>query len=47
MDNTELSQNADFLSIALEQIDAGNYEVAREFVEDVYGNLLEEMDDDN
>ena len=47
MDETELSQNADFLSIALEQIDAGNYEVAREFIEDVYSNLLKEIDDDN
>ena len=46
MDNTKLSQNADFLSIALEQMDAGNDDVAKEFVEDVYENLLEEMDDD-
>ena len=47
MDNTELALNADFLSIALEQIDAGNYDVARGFVEDVYGNLLEQIDEND
>lgn len=47
MDETELSQNADFLSIALEEMDRGNGEVARGFVEDVYENLMEELNDRN
>lgn len=41
MDETELNQNADFLSIALEEMERGNYEVAEDFVGDVYSNLLQ------
>lgn len=41
MDETELNQNADFLSIALEEIEHGNYESAAEFVGDVQESLLE------
>lgn len=39
MNATQLSQNADFLSIALEEISAANYETAKEFTEDVRSNL--------
>lgn len=45
MDDTELTQMADFLSIALEQMEAENYDTAQEFVEDVYGMLQEEIDE--
>jgi len=45
MDETELTQNADFLSIALEEMEHGNYEVAQDFVGDVYENLLEAADE--
>lgn len=44
MDQNELKTNADFLSIALEELDAGNAESARGFVEDVYNNLLDEIE---
>jgi hypothetical protein len=40
MTDEELLRNADFLSIAMEQMDDDS--VAYDFVEDVYGNLLEE-----
>jgi hypothetical protein len=39
MDEKELLQNADFLDIAMEQMEDDT--VAYEFVEDVYGNLVE------
>lgn len=45
MDETELNQNADFLSIALEEMERGNHDVAQDFVEDVYSNLLEAADE--
>lgn len=45
MDETELTQNADFLSIALEEMEHGNYEIAAEFVGDVQENLLEAADE--
>jgi len=41
MDETELNQLADFLSIALEEMERENYEVAEDFVGDVYADLLE------
>lgn len=41
MDETELNQNADFLSIALEEMERENYEVAADFVGDVQSNLME------
>lgn len=41
MDENELKQNADFLSIALEEMDSDS--VAYEFVEDVYENMLEDL----
>lgn len=44
MDDTELKQNADFLSIAMEQMDPDSVEY--EFVNDVYHNLLDEVDED-
>jgi len=43
MDKIELQQNADFLSIAMEQIN--NDDVAYEFVEEVYLNLLDEIEE--
>lgn len=43
MNATELQHNADFLSIALEEMEAGNYESAEEFVQDVYANMLEDL----
>lgn len=42
MNNDDLLRNADFLSIAMEQMDDDS--VAHDFVEDVYGNLMEEAD---
>jgi len=42
MDEIELLQNADFLQIAMEEMDEDS--VAFGFVEDVYQNLLEEAD---
>jgi hypothetical protein len=39
MDRTELLQNADFLEIAMEQMDDDSVEY--EFVEDVYSNLVQ------
>ena len=45
MDEDDLKINADFLSIALEEMDAENYESAEEFVGDVYENLLNEIED--
>lgn len=43
MDRQELLQNADFLDIAMEQMD--DESVAYDFVEDVYGNLVEAAED--
>jgi hypothetical protein len=43
MDKLELQQNADFLSIAMEQIN--NDDVAYEFVEEVYHNILDEIEE--
>lgn len=45
MNETEITQLADFLSIALEEMEHGNYETAQDFVEDVYGDLMEEVDE--
>lgn len=45
MDESELLRNADFLSIALEEMEHENYEVAEDFVEDVYNNILTEIDE--
>lgn len=45
MDDTELLNNADFLSIAMEELEAGNNESAREFVGDVYDSLMEEIEE--
>lgn len=45
MNDNELKTNADFLSIAIEEMNAGNTETAKEFVEDVQQNLLDEVDD--
>ena len=39
MNDTELKQNADFLEIAMEQMDEDSLEY--EFVEDVFHNLME------
>jgi DNA-directed RNA polymerase subunit K/omega len=44
MDETESKQNVDFLSIALEEIEAGNYETAKEFIGEVSENLKEEYE---
>jgi hypothetical protein len=44
MNDTELVQNADFLGIALEEIEHGNYEVAADFVGGVQENLLDTAD---
>jgi hypothetical protein len=45
MNETELTQLADFLSIALEEMEHGNYEVAEDFVQDVYGDIQDEVND--
>lgn len=42
MDDDDMLRNADFLSVAMEQMDPDSVEF--EFVEDVYQNLLEEAD---
>lgn len=42
MNETELSNCIDFLDIAVEEMEHGNYETAQEFVEDVYAMLLEQ-----
>lgn len=34
---------AEFLSIALEEMEHENYEVAQDFVEDVHGDIQEEL----
>lgn len=44
MDEKEILQLADFLSIALEEMEHGNYEVAEEFVQDTYKKLQEDID---
>lgn len=44
MDRVTLSQNADFLQIALEEMENGNDETAREFVEEVYQNMVDELE---
>jgi len=41
MNQKESLQNADFLSIALEEMERGNYDTAEDFVQAVYENLLE------
>ena len=46
MNDKELIRSADFLSIALEEIEHGNYDVATEFVEDVQKSLLEAVDEE-
>lgn len=43
MDRTELLQNADFLEIAMEQMDEDSVEY--EFVAEVYSNLIEAAED--
>ena len=43
MNKKELLQNADFLEIAMEQMDDDS--VAYDFVQDVYGNLVEAAED--
>ena len=45
MDQDDLKINADFLSIALEEMNAENYESAEEFVGDVYENLINEIEE--
>lgn len=45
MNDSECVQNADFLSIALEEIEHGNYESAADFVGDVQQNLIEAADE--
>jgi len=40
MNKRTTGQNADFLSIALEECESDNYEMAREFIDDVRVNLL-------
>jgi hypothetical protein len=45
MDETECAQMADFLSIALEEMERDNTESARYFVEDVYAELMEAADE--
>lgn len=46
MNDTECVQNADFLSIALEEIEHGNYQTAIEFIGDVQQNLIEAADEE-
>jgi hypothetical protein len=43
MKDDELNRNADFLQIAMEEMD--NDSVAYEFVEDVYENLIDATDE--
>jgi hypothetical protein len=39
MENITVTQNADFLSIALEELEAGNYETAEGFITEVEQEL--------
>lgn len=41
MSQTDLIQNVDFLSIALESLESNSTDVAEEFIIDVQGNLLD------
>lgn len=43
MDETKLKQMIDFLSIALEQLERGNYDIVEDFVGDVYEQLKDEL----
>jgi hypothetical protein len=45
MNNEKFTRMADFLSIAVEQLEAENYDVAEDFVQDVYGMVQEELDE--
>lgn len=47
MNQREISQNADFLSIALEEYRTGNTESAKEFVDDVRTALVRASRDDD
>lgn len=42
MDDVELKQTADFLSIALECLESGSHDVAIDFIEDVADQLEDE-----
>lgn len=42
MDEADRINCIDFLDIAVEEMEHGNYETAQEFVEDVYAILQEE-----
>jgi len=46
MKEVDIMHNADFLSIALEQIESQNYDSSQEFVEDVRVNLRNNSRDD-
>lgn len=43
MNEDKLSRVADFQSIAVEEMEKGNYEVAQEFAEDVLEMLQEDV----
>ena len=43
MNEDELSRITDFQSIAVEEMEKGNYEVAQEFAEDVLEMLQDEV----
>jgi len=45
MNKKESLQNADFLSIALEEMEQENYDTAEDFVQAVYENLLEHAEE--
>jgi hypothetical protein len=44
MDETTLAQAIDFQSIAVEQLEKGNYDMAQDFAEDVLQMLQEEQE---
>lgn len=45
MEETKIVQMADFLSIAIEELESENSEIALDFVKDVHTMLLDEIDD--
>ena len=45
MEETKIVQMADFLSIAIEELEGENNEIALDFIRDVHTMLLDEIDD--
>lgn len=44
MENSKITRLADFQSIALEELEKGNTDIAKDFMEDVLEELQEEVE---